>query len=94
MQVNGLKCIIYLHRKTALTAESAVEEAIKNLPEVERENILSCLNTAKAKGPQGYRYTNRWLYQCILLKIRSPSAYQYIKENQIMAIPSITTIRR
>ena len=53
---------------------------------------MACLNASKKYRGEGNRYTTQWVYHCLLLKVRSNKAYQYLRQNQIMALPSYNTL--
>jgi len=89
--------IIKLQRECTRTNTITLEHAMTSdlhLPDAQRENIMACLNAAKKFKGQGNRYTTRWIYHCLLLKIRSNKAYNYLRDNHIMALPSMETLRR
>jgi len=46
------------------------------------------------KGPTGRKYTREWLLLCLLLRIRSPKAYNMLLDNQILPLPSRSTMHR
>ena len=39
-------------------------------------------------------YSAAWIYECLLLRIKSRKAYQHILEHKILALPSISTLTR
>lgn len=67
---------------------------ISLLPKAQQENVRACLNAARRKSGCGNRYTTDWIYHCMLLKIRSNAAYEYLRNNNILALPAQNTIRR
>ncbi|KAK3918552.1 Transposable element P transposase [Frankliniella fusca] len=81
-----------LHECRAKKKE-VLEEAIKTLPPTQQEAVRACFKKATAKGPSGVRYTIEWIYECMLMKIKSPKLYDHIRRHQILALPCSSTIR-
>lgn len=79
----------------ARTKEEVVLKAIDELKlDINlKENILSTIQAAKTR-PNGVRYTQTWIYECILLKIKSRHTYEHLRNHKLMALPSSETIRR
>lgn len=53
-----------------------------------------CFKASLLKSGKGIRYTNNWVYECILMKIKSPALYQKIRREQILPLPSLVTLQR
>lgn len=70
-----------------------MEEAIKLLPPAQQEAVRCCFEASKKKSPSGRRYTLEWVYECMLMRIKSPSLYQHIREHEILPLPCNSTIR-
>lgn len=94
LQVASLKEIITAQRKCQVTNATSLKNEIAHLPDAQQENIMACLNAAKHYRGEGNRYTTQWVYHCLLLKIRSNKAYEYLRRNKIMALPSYNTLYR
>jgi len=79
-----------------LSGTQVIEEAVKNLnlDDNMKENIINCIQVAKAREPNGRRYTQKWLYECILLKIKNSGTYEHIIRHHLMPLPCISTIQR
>ncbi|KAK3910133.1 Transposable element P transposase [Frankliniella fusca] len=73
--------------------EKVLAEAIQKLPPALQEAVKACFEASKKKSPCGRRYTLQWVYECMLIKIKSPSLYQHILDHNILPMPSITTIK-
>lgn len=41
----------------------------------------------------GNRYSSEWIMQCMLMNMRSPSNYEFIRKNRILPLPSTKTVR-
>nr|XP_042912360.1 uncharacterized protein LOC122272584 [Parasteatoda tepidariorum] len=66
---------------------------MENLPEGQREAISACLRAAKSPST-GMRYTSQWIYECLLLKIKSTKAYNHLRSHQLLKLPSPATLYR
>lgn len=73
--------------------KEVIDEAIKSLPQTQQEAVRACFDASTKKGPSGRRYTIEWVYECMLMRIKSPTLYQHIKERDILPVPCNTTIR-
>nr|CAH0098454.1 unnamed protein product [Daphnia galeata] len=77
---------------------SSFTETIKHLsPQViVREFINKGKAVLKGKSTRahGMRYDDAFVMQCLLLKMKSNRAYRYILEEGMLALPSVSTIRR
>jgi hypothetical protein len=69
-----------------------VSEAIKSLPEPLKCAVLACLTAAKRKGPKGNRYEKEWIYEAMLMRIKSPTLYEHIRSHKILPLPSRTIL--
>ena len=57
---------------------------------------------SRPHGPHGNRYEAEWIYhemrtmiyETILMRIKSPTLYNHIRERKIMPLPSRTTLNR
>lgn len=54
--------------------------------------INECISIAKLKNPHNLRYSENWLLLCLLLKIKSPSGYNFLRINDILPLPSPVTM--
>lgn len=58
------------------------------------EVIREIVNSAKRKGPTGNRYTEDWILTCMLLHIRSPTTYNFLRDGKTLPVPDPRTVRR
>lgn len=87
-KINNLK------QKFNLIKEEKINEIIKDLPQTQQEAIMMCFKASLAQSGKGMRYTTNWVYECILMKIKSPALYQKIRRDQILPLPSFVTLQR
>lgn len=52
--------------------QAKVEEYITSLHSKQREVKKACLDAAKCKSSNGRRCTTCWVYECLLMCIKSP----------------------
>jgi len=52
------------------------------------------LAAAKSDRAHSVKYDGGFLMQCLLLKLKSSTTYIHIRKNNILPLPSISTIRR
>jgi len=88
MKIHSLK------QKFNLIKEEKIDEIIKDLPQTQQEAIKMCFKASLVKSGKGIRYTNNWVYECILMKIKSPALYQKMRREQILPLPSLVTLQR
>ena len=65
-----------------------------NISDKQKMCVKEIMATAQKKNSKGRRYTEEWVMLCILMHIQSPSAYEFLRKNEVLPIPSIRTIRR
>ena len=84
-----------LQREITKTKEKVFDGAMnnKNLSQNQRMTIREIVSCSKVKSRQGRRYSGEWLLSCILFHIRSPRGYSYVRDNKILPLPHISTIR-
>lgn len=80
--------------KCAKTDEEVLKKAIEKLPESQQAAVNACFKASKVKSKKGMRYTNPWIYECLLLIIKSRKAYNHIRSHNILAVPSVETLNR
>jgi len=73
-------------------SEEALASIINALPENQQEAIKACIHASKCCDLRGVRYTNSWILNCILLRIKSQSAYEHCRRNKILTLPTINTL--
>lgn len=84
--------ILRLKSNCARTKDDIFEKKIDSLPGEQQQAIRSCFAAAKLKSPRGRRYDMRWVYECILMRIKSKRLYQHILDRKILAVPTIQTL--
>ena len=72
--------------------ENILEKNIASLPSEQQQAVRTCFEAAKVKNPRGKRYDTRWIYECILMRIKSRSLYEHILERKILVVPTLQTL--
>lgn len=78
--------------KCKAVKKEVLEAAIKDLPESQQEAVRACFEASKKKGVSGRRYSIAWVYECLMMRIKSPRLYDHIKENNILPVPCQSTL--
>lgn len=65
-----------------------------DLPGAQLTAIKECIAAARLANKKSRRYTEDWLLMCLLLHIRSPSAYSFLRDNNVLPLPCVTTVRK
>ena len=84
--------MMHMKNKCAQMNEAKMEEKICELPPEQQEAVRACFEAAKVKSPRGKRYDIRWVYECILMRIKSKSLYQHILDRKILSVPTLQTL--
>ncbi|XP_051170552.1 uncharacterized protein LOC127287589 [Leptopilina boulardi] len=78
-QVKKLKdSLNILKEQCAQTTGESLAKGIEELPPKEQLAVRACVNASKIKSPRGVRYSRQWVYECILLRIKSKKAYKHL----------------
>lgn len=56
--------------------------------------VREILAASKCKDSRGNRYSDNWIMLCLLLHIKSPSGYSFLRDNNIMPLPCVRTVRK
>ncbi|KAH8039620.1 hypothetical protein HPB51_007820 [Rhipicephalus microplus] len=79
----------------SISNESLQEKLEKlDVPNAQLMVIHECIAAAKATGKKNRRYTENWLLLCLLLYIRSPSTYAFLRNKDILPLPCVSTVRK
>lgn len=65
-----------------------------HLPSAQLTAVKECISAARFQNKKNRRYTEDWLLMCLLLHIRSPAAYSFLRDNDVLPLPCVTTVRR
>jgi len=73
-----------------------IEEQLNNiiLMSYKKTLINECFAASKIENTKSKRYSNNWLMHCLLFNIRSPGAYKYLCDSQLLPLPHPKTVRQ
>lgn len=84
--------------KTELTKlqEEDIKEKLHalNMPPAQLLLLDECISAARCTTKRNRRYTDDWILLCLLLHIRSPATYSFLRSNDILPLPCISTVRK
>lgn len=55
--------------------------------------LKEIMGAATKKDAKGRRYTEDWIMLCMLMNIRSPTYYEFLRKNNVLPLPCTRTIR-
>ena len=94
-QVKNLRQeIARARQKYAAIDEHALNHKILILPELQQESVRACFNASKVKSPKQRRYSIDWVYECLLMRIKSSKLYDHIRSRNILPLPCKHTLSR
>nr|XP_037280523.1 uncharacterized protein LOC119173843 [Rhipicephalus microplus] len=74
--------------------EGTFEESIADMPPKQREAALHFFRASKRASTRGLKFTQNWILECLLMKMKSPKLYKYMRSNKILVLPSEDTLRK
>ncbi|XP_077559688.1 uncharacterized protein LOC144174729 [Haemaphysalis longicornis] len=88
------KVIDDLKVKNEELSKTEFEARISGLPRKQQLAVRTCFEAARQKSTKGFAYTEEWLLECIIMRMRSPKLYEHIRRNNIMALPGRTCLQK
>lgn len=76
--------------------DTAVDKKLAELDNISKSQKLvvkEIFAAARKRNARDRRYTDEWIMLCLLLNIRSPSEYEFLRKNNILPLPCTKTIR-
>ncbi|XP_015598835.1 uncharacterized protein LOC107269474 [Cephus cinctus] len=65
-----------------------------NMPEIQKLMMKECLKASASESKKDVRYSETWVFLCLLLYVESPRMYRYMLLNNYMTLPSMRIVRR
>ncbi|KYN07063.1 hypothetical protein ALC62_01978 [Cyphomyrmex costatus] len=87
-----MNCMTQIKEISRQTIEDELKK--EGIPKNQLTAIHEIIQAAKHRNPKGRRYHEEWILLCMLMHMKSPSAYDFLRNNQILPVPCIRTIRR
>ncbi|KAH9371791.1 hypothetical protein HPB48_000075 [Haemaphysalis longicornis] len=60
----------------------------------QREAKLNIFKVATRESTRDIRYPNQWVLECLIMKMKSSQLYEYLRKEQVLALPSKTTLQK
>ncbi|XP_018375241.1 PREDICTED: uncharacterized protein LOC108769007 [Trachymyrmex cornetzi] len=81
-----------VQRKMAEINNESVDEMLtnRNVPKNQRIAIKEIISAANSKNKHGKRYSEEWLLLCMLMHMRSPMSYNFLRDNEILPLPCVS----
>lgn len=79
--------------KNKAITEEEFTSRIEALPPKQREATLHMFKSASRKSAKGMRYSNGWVLECLIMKMKSAKLYEHLRKENILSLPSKTTLR-
>lgn len=70
------------------------DDQMNKLPEQAQLIFRHSIQLHECKDIRQMRYSLNWLLDCLLLKIRSPSGYEFLRKNEFLPLPCRTTLSK
>ncbi|XP_029348290.1 uncharacterized protein LOC103308705 isoform X2 [Acyrthosiphon pisum] len=83
-----------LKQQCAEASAKSIEEAIIEMPENQQEAVRACFAAAKKHNVKGNRYTINWIYECLLIRIKSKKVYEHLRSKNILTLPCVDTLQK
>lgn len=75
--------------------DEAVQKVLDSVHEEKHKEVIKTIIMAsKCENSKNRRYSNDWMYECILMRIKSAKLYRKMLEDNILPLPSFRTIQR
>lgn len=83
-----------LKQQCAEAFAKSIEEAIIEMPENQQEAVRACFAAAKKHNVIGNRYTINWIYECLLIHIKSKKVYEHLRSKNLLTLPCVDTLQK
>ena len=74
--------------------EDALHSVVSELPLEQQVAVKTCVATAKLKNKMSMRNPLQWIYECLLLRIKSKKAYDHLRQHNILIMPTYATLNK
>lgn len=75
-----------------LLSKMEFEHRISGLPCKQQLAVRACFDASMRKSAKGMKYTDKWLLECILMRMKSPKLYEHIRRHKILPLPGRTCL--
>ncbi|XP_071642190.1 uncharacterized protein [Temnothorax longispinosus] len=78
----------------SIRAKTLDEKCSKlNISAAQRTALKEIISAASKRDTKNRRYSEEWTMLCMMMNIRSPSYYEFLRKNNILPLPCIRTVR-
>ncbi|KAK3924036.1 Transposable element P transposase, partial [Frankliniella fusca] len=81
-------------KQNAKLEKNQVEKKVEILPPAQQQAVMACFEASKRPDAHGNRFHVEWVYECLLMRIKSPNLYEHIRRHKILVLPHRTTLNR
>ncbi|XP_071577870.1 uncharacterized protein [Temnothorax nylanderi] len=64
-----------------------------NVPATQKAALKEIIGAASKTSAKGRRYTEEWMMLCMLMNIRSPGYYEFLRRSNVLPLPCRRTVR-
>ncbi|CAD6236683.1 GSCOCG00008235001-RA-CDS [Cotesia congregata] len=83
-----------IQRKTKTIYKGEFNKKLSLLPKQQQITVRMCFENVNKKGPTGKRYEVEWIYECLLIRMKSTCTYNMIRARNIIPWPTIDTLSK
>ncbi|GAB1859699.1 THAP-type domain-containing protein [Camponotus japonicus] len=88
-----LECLQEKQSEFAAMKEVSFNERCADIPDIQKTALREIFETSKKTDARGRRYSKEWAIYCMLMNIRFPAMYEFLRNNRIIPLPCTRTIR-
>lgn len=82
-----------MKEENSCISASNLKASLSGLPQKQRQQFETFFQASKRKGTQGMGYSQEWVLECILMRIKSFKLYEHIRKHKIMMLPARAACR-
>ena len=86
------KCQARMSQMCSLSVQKLLDK--ENITGNERLAINEILKASKNKSVKSRKYSDEWIMLCLLLHMKSPTTYNFLRDNNFLVLPCTRTIRK
>ncbi|XP_077496128.1 uncharacterized protein LOC144107018 [Amblyomma americanum] len=75
-------------------AEGELTEKVAALSPKQREAALHIFKASSRKSTRGMKFSNEWVLECLIMKMKSARLYEHLRKEKILVLPSKSTLRK
>ncbi|XP_077549949.1 uncharacterized protein LOC144163037 [Haemaphysalis longicornis] len=80
--------------KNTNITEDALTAKIAGLPPKQREAVRHIFESSWRRSTKGMRYSQEWVLECLMMKMKSSALYEHLRKEKILAVPRKTALRK